>query len=117
MRDETLLSYYRKLIALRRAHPALASGSFRELSTAGELLVFAREHEASGDAVVVAINRGKDVAVASVPLPELWRGRAPREALGGAPAPTHDGQLTVRVPPRSAQIYVPHTLTARRSHG
>jgi alpha-amylase len=111
-RDETLRGYYRELIALRRAHPALAGGSFRELSTAGDLLVFAREHEASGDAVVVAVNRGKGTAAASVPLPTLWRGRAAQEVLGGAPAQAQNGQLTVRVPPRSAQIYVPEPLTA-----
>ena len=105
-RDEALRTYYRDLIALRRTHPALTRGTFRELSTAGDLLVFAREDEASGDAVIVAVNRGADAAAAAVPLPERWRGLAVREALSGAPAMLEDGRLAIKAPPRTAQVYV-----------
>jgi alpha-amylase len=105
-RDEALRTYYRHLIALRRTHPALTRGTFRELSTAGDLLVFAREDEASGDAVIVAVNRGTDAAVAVVPLPERWHGLAVREALSGAPAMLEDGRLAIKAPPRTAQVYV-----------
>lgn len=110
-RNDMLRAYYRQLIALRRAHPALTRGTFRELSTVGDLLVFAREDSAANDVVIVAVNRGADAAAATVPLPELWGGRALREALGGAPAQASGGQLTVRVPPRSAHVYVPQALT------
>jgi alpha-amylase len=105
-RDEALRAYYQQLIALRRAHPALARGTFRELSSAGDLLVFAREDEGSGDAVVVAVNRGAQSAAATVPVPQRWRGRTVREALSGAPAVANDGQLTIEAPPRTAQVYV-----------
>lgn len=110
-RDEALRDYYRQLIALRRAHPALSSGTFRELSTTGDLLVFAREDPASGDAVIVAINRGADSAAASVPMPERWRGATVREALTGAPAQLDDGRLAVKAPPRMAQVYVAELRT------
>jgi alpha-amylase len=105
-RDEALRAYYRRLIALRRAHPALTRGTFRELSTDGDLLVFAREDSAAGDAVIVAVNRGGAAAAAAVPLPERWRGLAIREALGGAPATLEDGRLAIKAPPRAAQVYV-----------
>jgi alpha-amylase len=105
-RDEALRTYYRHLIALRRAHPALTRGTFRDLSTTGDLLVFAREDEASGDVVLVAVNRGTDAATAAVPLPSRWRGLVVREALSGAPAILEDGRLAIEAPPRTAQVYV-----------
>jgi glycosidase len=111
-RDEALRGYYRQLIALRRAHPALARGTFRELSTTGDLLVFAREDEISGDAVIVAINRGADSAAASVPLPQRWLGRTVREALSDATAIVEAGRLAITTPPRAARIYV--TKPARK---
>ncbi len=105
-RDETMRAYYRQLITLRRAHPALARGAFRALSTDGDLLVFAREDEAADDAVIVAINRGEVQATAAVPLPPRWREVAVREALSGARAEMEDGQLVINTPPRAAQVYV-----------
>jgi alpha-amylase len=105
-RDEGLRTYYRTLIALRRAHPALTRGIFRAISTDGDLLVFAREDAASGDVAVVAVNRGADVASIAVPLPELWRGLAVRDALSGAPAMVEDGRLVIKSPPRTAQVYI-----------
>jgi alpha-amylase len=110
-RDEALRADYRRWITLRRAHPALARGTFRELSTAGDLLVFAREDEGSGDAVVVAINRGAESAAAAVPAPPRWRGRAVREALTGAAVTLDDGRLSIQAPPRSARVYVPQRAT------
>ena len=114
MRDEALRGYYRQLIALRRAHPALSRGTFRELSTAGDLLVFAREDPASGDAVIVAINRGADGATAAVPLPKRWRGATVQEALTGAPAALDDGRLAIQAPARTAQVYVAQPRTTGR---
>ena len=113
-RDEALRVYYRRLIALRHAHPALARGTFRALATDGDLLVFAREDEVSGDAVVVAINRGVEPAVADLPLPDLWRGQVVQEALNDAVVEAQDGRLALKLPPRSAQVYVtqPRTRSA-----
>lgn len=101
-RDEALRSYYRALIALRRAHPALSGGAFRALATDGDLLVFARERGA--DTVIVAINRGAQDAAAAVPLPAGWAGA--REALLGAPVEARAGALALRVPGRTAHVYV-----------
>jgi glycosidase len=113
-RDEALRTYYQRLIALRRAHPALEHGAFRALSTVGDLLVFAREDQVSGEAVVVAVNRGGAHAAAAVPVPDDWRGRAVREALDGAAVEVQDGRLAIDLPPRSAHVYVtqPRTTSA-----
>jgi alpha-amylase len=110
-RDEALHNYYRQLIALRRAHPALSSGTFRELSTDGDLLVFARENETFDDTVIVAVNRSVDNAVAAVPIPERWHGATVREALSGAAMQQDEGRLIVNAPPRTAQVYVAERST------
>lgn len=112
-RNEVLRNYYRKLIALRRAHPALTHGLFRALSTDGDLLVFVREDAASDDVVIVAINRGTDVAQASVTLPQQWHGLIVHEALGDTPAQLKNKQLLINTPPQTAQVFVADHQTTR----
>jgi len=62
----SLYNLYRRLIALRRKHPALATGGYRPFMTEGQVLAYVREHAA--DRFLVALNLG--AAPASVPLPE-----------------------------------------------
>jgi len=114
-RDEALRDYYRRLIAARRAHPALARGAFRALATDGDLLVFAREDGAAKDAVIVAINRGARDATVSVPLPAGWEAGAVREALSGARADVRERMLSVSVPARTAHVYVGGAATSGTS--
>ncbi len=103
-RDESLRDHYRRLIEIRRRHRALSAGGYERLSADGDLLVFGRTHEPSGDAVVVAINRGEEAAEVRVAAPAAWSAGAV-DALGGDPAAVTDGTLQVKVPPRSARIY------------
>ena len=72
--DTALWDFFRRAIALRRAHAALRGGSFRVLRAEfGErLLIYAREH--GGERLTVAINAGEE----SVQLPE-----APANVLWG----------------------------------
>ena len=72
--DAALWDFFRRAIALRRAHAALRGGSFRVLRAEfGErLLIYAREH--GGERLTVAINAGEE----SVQLPE-----APANVLWG----------------------------------
>jgi alpha-amylase len=110
-RDDALRAYFQRLIALRHAHPALERGAFLALSTVGDLLVFARADEVSGETVIVAINRGGERATATVPIPDDWRGGMVREALGGAAVEVWDGRLAIDTPPLTAQIYVTQSKT------
>jgi alpha-amylase len=105
-RDESMRAYYQKLIALRRANPALTAGGYKRLYSEGDLLVFERADEASGNAVIVAVNRGKVDGNANVPLPPAWTGAAVAEGLSGAAATIESGALAVRVPARQAAVYV-----------
>jgi len=101
-RDEALRRDYQKLIAIRRAHPALSRGTHQGLATDGDLYVFLRRDAASGDAVIVAINRGATPATASVALPAEW-GNAPAKDLLDGSAVT----MPLTVAPRSARILAP----------
>jgi glycosidase len=69
-RNEALRDDYRKLIAIRKAHPALARGVHTVLSTNGDLLAFSQTH--GDDEVVVAVNRGSEPAELTFPLPARW---------------------------------------------
>ncbi len=62
----SLYNLYRRLIALRRAHPALATGSYRPVMTEGQVLAYIREH--GDERFLVALNLG--AAPASVAMPD-----------------------------------------------
>jgi cyclomaltodextrinase len=55
--DRDLLHDFQKMIALRRANPALRRGSFTPLYAKEDVFAFAREHE--GETFVVALNTAK----------------------------------------------------------
>ncbi len=102
-RDEALRKLYQQLISIRRAHPALSRGTHKPLSTEGDLYVFLRQDAESGDAVVVAINRGKAPASASVAWPEAWSGADAEELLKGGRVGASPN-LALTVEPMSALI-------------
>jgi alpha-amylase len=104
-RDEALRADYKKLIAIRRAHKALSRGTHRSLSSEGDLLVFARRDPESGDAVVIAVNRGAEPAAASFEAPAEW-GEAPvRDLWNGVDVPRAGGRIEAQVAPRGAAIF------------
>jgi alpha-glucosidase len=61
----SLLSLYRRLIRVRRAHPALSVGTYRPVVERGDLLIYFREHE--GERFIVALNLGSEPVVAQFP--------------------------------------------------
>lgn len=105
-RDEALRGFYKKLIAIRRAHPALWRGTHSGLFGEGDLLVFQRIDAATKDVVVVAVNRGGVEAKASIAMPQNWIGQPIVDALNGGtlPAAEADGKLNLAVPARGARI-------------
>jgi alpha-amylase len=101
-RDEALRADYQKLIAIRRAHPALSRGSHTGLSTDGDLYVFQRRD--SGDAVVVAVNRGAAPAKATFAAPAEWGAAPVSDLLDGSAVQRAGGSVTIEVGPRKARI-------------
>ena len=71
--DDTLADFYRRAIALRRDAPALRRGTYTSLlaDDARSIVAFARG--ASGEAVVVVLNRSADAHSVRIPLPDTLR--------------------------------------------
>jgi hypothetical protein len=80
------------------------------LSSDGDLLVFERSDSASGNAVVVAINRGKTEITSVVDAPTAWgaSGEA-TDAISGAKLSVNAGRIAVNAPPRTARVYIKKT--------
>ena len=51
-----MLALYRRLLVVRRAHPALAIGDFALLDSEGDVLAYERRHGA--ERLIVALNLG-----------------------------------------------------------
>jgi alpha-amylase len=103
-RDEALRADYRRLIAIRRAHPALSRGQHTALSAEGDLLVFLRREPASKDAVVVAVNRGEKPAQARFAPPAEWAGASPADLWTSEEIAGGTAEIAFEVAPRSARI-------------
>jgi glycosidase len=103
-RDESLREDYRRLIAVRRGHPALSRGSHAGLVTTGDLYVFVRRDPASGDAVVVALNRGTAGATASFPAPLEWGASVPSALFGTGEVSRGGERVTVVLQARRSLI-------------
>jgi alpha-glucosidase len=63
--DASIYELYRRLIELRRAHPALASGRYRPIVAEGDLLLFIRE--LGRTQILVALNLGRRPVTANFP--------------------------------------------------
>ncbi len=103
-RDEAMLGDYRRLIGIRRAHPALSRGVHEQLVADGDLLVFAQTDTGSGDAVVVAINRGEKPLTARFPAPAGWAGGRVTDLWNGGAVPLTSGSVETTVDPKTARI-------------
>jgi alpha-amylase len=105
-RDEDLRAWYKRLIAIRRAHPSLWLGERQGLAFGQDHLVFSRHDAASGDRLLVAVNRGAEAAREALPRPEGWAGGAV-DLLSGASVAVVDGALSLDLPARSVLILAP----------
>ncbi|MEM7586985.1 MAG: alpha-amylase family glycosyl hydrolase [Acidobacteriota bacterium] len=103
-RDESLRDFYKRLIEIRRAHPALWRGTYEGLAFEQDLLVFARRDPKSDAApVVVAINRAADVVEARFETPDGWSGATVRDLLSDETFAVGDS-VAIPVPPRTGRI-------------
>jgi glycosidase len=100
----SLLNWYRGLIALRNAEPALALGRFKPLTPRdAPIFAFTREHE--GSALLVLINYAYREASVALPLdaePAAW---APVFPPGAAsPLSGRAGNLQVKMAPQQVVV-------------
>jgi alpha-glucosidase len=93
----SLLVLYRRLIALRRTHPALAQGDYRPVAQSGAVSgnVLAFERVVDGEALLVALNFG-GVIENNIVLPRTYRGRVLLSSSPGRAGEAIAGHLTLR---------------------
>ncbi len=89
--DETsVLAHYKRLLAFRRSHPALASGAIRFLDAPEDVLAFVRA--GGGETILCAFNLGKKEARVNAPA-----ALTPLDGTGFAARPDADGlSVTLR---------------------
>jgi alpha-amylase len=105
-RDEALRADYKRLIAVRRAHPALWRGVHELVKAEGDVLVYAQRDSAAADIVLVALNRGTAAATASFDVPEGWRGSDARDVWNGETLPLSGRTVEVDLKAKSARILI-----------
>jgi alpha-glucosidase len=88
----SILTLYRRLLAVRRAHPALTIGEFALLGAEGDVLVYARRHHA--ERLIVALNLAKRPH--RLRLPDWATTCRPLLSTVARAAPTGDGSLLLR---------------------
>ncbi|MDQ8729481.1 alpha-amylase family glycosyl hydrolase [Bradyrhizobium sp. LHD-71] len=89
----SIYNLYRRLIALRRAHRALNSGTYRSVAADGDLLLFIREYE--HERMLVALNLGDEPAQVSFPGHPLT-GRLVLSTFGDRTGEPLDGDVALR---------------------
>lgn len=101
-RDEAMRDYYRRLIAIRKAHRAFGRGTHEGVVTEGDTYVFERSDAESRDDVFVAINRGEKSATVSFPAPQEWT--AAQDELNQGRVDLTDGTISLELTARSAAV-------------
>ncbi len=102
-RDEQLFAFYRALVAVRRARPAIWRGGRRTLAATAEG-AYVYECTADGETLVVALNTGPAPQRVDLPDPGPWRPILATDAAvaTAGPAlhlPSHGGAIVARVGP------------------
>jgi len=103
--NREVLDYHQQLIALRHAHPALRTGSYKVLLAEGMVYIFARQ--LAGEELVIAINTGTTKEKVTLTVSELVS--QPNQILYGdgevAWSKQEDSSyLTLQLPPRSGCV-------------
>lgn len=104
--DRRTLAHHKRLIELRRLHPALSRGHHRTLHAASDLLVFLRwwsdpaDPKSVADAAIVALNRSPTtLARIDLPIPSELSAAPPMQGLSA-----EADQIRLHVPPMDALI-------------
>ncbi|MFE1600313.1 alpha-amylase family glycosyl hydrolase [Methylobacterium sp. ID0610] len=73
LRDDpgSILTLYRRLLALRREHTALSLGAYRAVSVEDDVLVYEREHD--GEVLRMLLNFGHAACTVPLPAENGWR--------------------------------------------
>ncbi len=102
-RDEALRLFYKRLVSVRREHPALWRGVHAGVATDGDLYVFSRRDAVSGETLLVAVNRAETPLNVTVPVPEGWN-LAAQDLLTGQAVAVDGSGVHLELAPLAARI-------------
>jgi len=109
-RDESLRDFYKRLIALRKQHPALTRGDYTLLTGREDrVLAYSRRDAASGDQVLTLLNRDDKPAVVDYALPANWPAGPLADRLQSGTVAPADGRIRLELAPQSVRVLVPDT--------
>lgn len=98
-----LRDFFKQAIALRKAHPALRTGSFRTVAAEGMIFGYVRESE--GDRVLVVLNNAAAPGTTRIPLAKLGVTGGPlRSLFGGGTHAVRGDALEVSLEPLSGTV-------------
>jgi len=101
--DKDLFSHYKKLIALRHAHPALRRGAYKRLQAGPLTYAFGRE--LGDDKLIVALNVGDNALKLEVPVNGLFTDGTELKALVGKGSfRVEDGLVKLSLPARDGMV-------------
>jgi maltose alpha-D-glucosyltransferase/alpha-amylase len=100
--SHSLLNSVKRMLAVRRQHPAFGRGTQRFLRPANrKILAYVREHatDSGVDAILCVFNLGRTAQAVELDLPD-FDGRTPIELTGGTPfPPIAQGPYVLTLPP------------------
>lgn len=99
--DQDLADYFRRLLALRRAHPALSAGSRRTLHLDEEKQTYAYLRETSGERLLVAINQSDTAQPLKIAVRDL---AGAGDLLNGFPVSSSSTAVEIVLPPKSGAL-------------
>jgi glycosidase len=98
--DVALLDYYRTVIALRTAHPALRTGTFRTVRTDDAQDVWAFIRAGHGEELLVALNASdRPATVSFADLGDGW------EDVFGTPGFADNGMVSATIPAVGGRVW------------
>lgn len=104
-RDESMREYYKKLLHIRRRHPALTRGDYTLLSGSQDaVLAYIRHDAASDDSVMVLVNRDGKESKADFVLPAAWDEKPVADELNGKQVAIAAGHIELIMAPESVRI-------------
>lgn len=107
--DTDLHDFYRRLVKLRRDHPALSHGTFLPLTSDDDAKVFAFERVWQGQRMLVALNRGDATFAWELPSKNGERLEllaAAVDAHAGVDIRNRDGVHVITVPPLEGIVLI-----------
>ena len=102
--ENSMLSFYKKLIQIRNANPVLQSGDPAILMANDGAKTLAYSRTLNGKMAVIAVNRSESAQSLEIPLSQTAKFA---DALNGKTYAVANGSLKVELPPLSSAILLP----------